>query len=183
MMDETELKIVFTGPMGAGKTTAIAAISEVAPVRTEVANSDRVSHEKESTTVGFDLGRITLGNGKVVRLYGTPGQSRYRFMWNILGNGAAGVILLLDASQPGALVQMDQFVDAFLPHVPPGAIVLGVGRTDQPNALSSDAFASRLAARGILLPVLSVDVREAEDVRTLVRALTCILEAQLGKDH
>ncbi|HET9048899.1 MAG TPA: GTP-binding protein [Chiayiivirga sp.] len=174
-----EFKIVFTGPMGAGKTTAIAAISEVPPVRTEVNNSDRMSHEKESTTVGFDLGRITLPNGRVVRLYGTPGQARYRFMWNILGAGAAGAIILLDASQPGAGVQLDQFVDTFAPLVPPGAIVVGVGRTEQPGATNSATFATRLANRGILVPVISVDVRQADDVRILVRALVCILEAQM----
>ena len=44
---EAEFKIIFTGPMGAGKTTAIAAVSEVVPVRTEVQNSDGMSHEKE----------------------------------------------------------------------------------------------------------------------------------------
>ena len=174
---EAEFKIVFTGPMGAGKTTAIAAVSEVAPVRTEVDNSDRMAHAKASTTVGFDFGRITLDGGGVVRLYGTPGQARFRFMWEILARGAAGVIVLIDATEAGALVQLDQFVDTFLSWVPPGAIVVGVGRTGQPGALSSDAFAARLDARGIVAPVLSIDAREPRDVRLLVQTLACILEA------
>ncbi len=42
--DVGEFKIVFTGPMGAGKTTAIAAISEIAPVKTEVDNTDQAAH-------------------------------------------------------------------------------------------------------------------------------------------
>lgn len=175
---DAEFKIVFTGPMGAGKTTAIAAISEVVPVRTEVDNSDRISHAKESTTVGFDFGRITLADGHVVRLYGTPGQARFRFMWEILGRGAAGAIVLIDATQPGALVQMDLFVDVFQPLVPPGAIVIGVGRTEQAGALSSDAFAARLDARGIMAPVLSIDARQPRDVLVLVQTLACILDVQ-----
>lgn len=173
-----EFKIVFTGPMGAGKTTAIAALSEIEPVRTEVENSDRISHAKASTTVGFDFGRITLAEGAVVRLYGTPGQPRYRFMWDILGRGAAGVVILLDATQPGALVQLDLFVDAFLPHLAHGALVVGVGRTDQAEALASDAFAIRLEARGIVAPVLSVDVRRRADVHMLVQTVACILESK-----
>jgi signal recognition particle receptor subunit beta len=179
MSDEgdTEFKIVFTGPMGAGKTSAIAAISEVVPVLTEVDNSDRLSFDKQSTTVGFDFGRITLANGHSVRLYGTPGQARFRFMWDILGRGAAGVIVLIDASQPGALVQMDHFVDVFKPHVPAGAIVIGIGRTDQPGALSSEAFAARLDARGLMVPVLSIDARKPRDVLVLVQTLACILDA------
>jgi len=164
-----EFKIVFTGPMGAGKTTAIAAISEVEPVRTEVENTDRVAHAKESTTVGFDFGRITLADGSVVRLYGTPGQVRYRFMWDILGRGAAGVIVLLDAGEPGALVQLDVFVDAFIPHVAHGALVVGVGRTDAPNTPSTDAFAARLDARGLVAPALSAAAREQGGVMARVR--------------
>lgn len=175
---EAEFKIVFTGPMGAGKTTAIAALSEVAPVRTEVENTDRMSHDKAFTTVGFDMGRITLGDGQAVRLYGTPGQARFRFMWEILARGAAGVIILMDATQAGALVQLDMYVDAFAPHLSSGAIIVGLGHTDKPGALSSDAFAERLEARGFAIPVLSVDVRQRRDVLLLVESLACILEAR-----
>jgi signal recognition particle receptor subunit beta len=174
---EGEFKIIFTGPMGAGKTTAISTISEIAPVCTEVENTDRVAHAKEQTTVGFDFGRITLADGNVVRLYGTPGQARYRFMWDILGRGAAGVIVLLDASEAGSLVQLDMFVDAFMPHVH-GALVVGVGRTSAPGALGTDAFAARLDGRGVVAPVMSVDVRRRADVLMLVQTLVCILAAR-----
>ena len=175
---DAEFKIVFTGPMGAGKTTAIAALSDVAPVRTEVENTDRMTHGKELTTVGLDMGRITLAGGGVVQLYGTPGQARFRFMWDILGRGAAGVVILLDATEAGVLVQFDQFVDAFAPHVAQGAIVVGVGRTGEPGALPSDAFAERLEARGFAFPVLSVDVRRRNDVLLLIETLGCVIEAQ-----
>lgn len=178
---ETELKLVFTGPMGAGKTTAIAAISEVAPVRTEVDNNDRMSHAKASTTVGFDLGRITLDSGDVIRLYGTPGQQRFRFMWEIIGRSAAGVVILLDATQPGSLVQLDQFIDVFLPLVPDGAIVVGVGRTEQPGATGIDDYVARLDARGLVLPVLSIDARKRRDVLLLVQTLACILKAETAE--
>ena len=144
---DAEFKIVFTGPMGAGKTTAIAALSDVAPVRTEVENTDRMTHGKEFTTVGLDMGRITLAGGEVVHLYGTPGQARFRFMWDILGRGAAGVVILLDATEAGVLVQFDQFVDAFAPHVAHSAIVVGVGRTGERGALPSAASELPIAAR------------------------------------
>lgn len=178
----TEFKIVFTGPMGAGKTTAIRAISEIDPVSTEARNTDLSESAKASTTVGLDFGRITLANGQVVRLYGTPGQQRFRFMWDILGRGAAGVIVLLDASQAGALVQLDTYVDAFLPLLPSHAIVVGIGRTGQPGALASEAFAARLEARGLVTPVFSVDVRQPHDAFTLVRTLACMLEFREGAE-
>ena len=79
----TEYKLLFTGPMGAGKTTAIAAVSEVAPVITDVQNTDQ-SVLKERTTVGLDFGLLSLDNGDRIRLFGTPGQMRFDFLWKIL---------------------------------------------------------------------------------------------------
>src|SRR5262245_30126910 len=79
-----ELKIVFAGPMGAGKTTAICAISDVPPVSTEVRNTDQRVCAKEATTVALDFGQLRLEDGTVVMLYGTPGQERFSFMWDIL---------------------------------------------------------------------------------------------------
>ena len=73
MADAQELKIVFTGPMGAGKTTAIAAISDTPPVLTDVVNNDHAAFDKDTTTVALDYGQIMLDNGVAVRLYGTPG--------------------------------------------------------------------------------------------------------------
>lgn len=174
-MSAHEFKIVFTGPIGAGKTTAIAAISDAAPVSTDVANTDRAAFDKAQTTVGLDYGQIALDGDTAVHLYGTPGQARYRFLWDILGTNAAGVIVLIDASQADALVQLDAFVDAF------GSgrrtpIVIGVGRAGGHGALPLDAFAQRLESRGLTLPVFGVDVRRRDDVLLLVDTLLCLLE-------
>lgn len=172
---DSEFKIVFTGPMGVGKTTAIAAISDEAPVSTDVFNTDREAFDKALTTAGLDYGHIALDDGTAVRLYGTPGQARFRFMWDILGLNAAGVIVLIDASQSDALVQLDHFVDAF------GSgkrtpIVIGVGRLDQAGAPPLDAFSQRLETRGLTLPVFGVDVRRRPDVLLLVDTLLCLIE-------
>lgn len=169
-----EFKIVFTGPMGAGKSTAIAAISDSAPVSTDVLSTDHSVCAKATTTVGLDYGSIMLGNGACVRLYGTPGQARFRFMWSILGQQAAGIIVLIDASQPDALVQLDTFLDAFDTVTP---IVVGVGRTGSPRALSADAFVNRLEAHGRVMPVFSVDVRRKADVVLLVDTILKLIEA------
>lgn len=180
--DASEFKIVFTGPMGAGKTTALAAISDVEPVRTEVTNTDPLGHEKPFTTVGIDFGRIEFDDGQFVRLYGTPGQARFRLMWEIVGRNAAGIVVLVDAAQAGALMQMNQFVDAFRSIAPAAAMVVGVGRTTEPGAIASEDFATRLEDHGIVLPVLSVDVRRRADVLLLVQTLLCILEARANTD-
>ena len=117
-----------------------------------------------------------------MRLYGTPGQVRFRLMWEIVGRNAAGIVVLVDATQPGALMQMGQFVDAFRAIAPKAALVVGVGRTTEPNALASEDFAARLEDRGLVVPVLSVDVRRRADVLLLVQTLFCLVEANAGTE-
>jgi uncharacterized protein len=171
-----EIKIVFAGPMGAGKTTAIRAISSIEPVQTEVDNNDRAAFDKDSTTVALDFGQLELDDGTVVRLYGTPGQSRFDFMWTIIGRGALGVVLLLDATQADALNQMDAYLGAFDSALRSGAMVIGLGRSEQAGALSIEPFQQRLGTDGPPIPLFCVDVRRRADVLMLISALMCQLE-------
>ena len=180
-MDHQELKIVFTGPMGAGKTTAIRAISDIPPVSTEVANTDRKYHSKESTTVALDYGQLQLEDGTSVRLYGTPGQERFSFMWEILCAGAIGVILLIDGSTPTALADLGTYAETFRRINAQQPFVIGVGRVEDDSGRVLDLYAQALSERGIVAPVYGIDVRNREDVLLLIETLLCILETQVGE--
>jgi len=172
-----ELKIVFTGPPGAGKTTAITALSDEPPVSTDVVNHDK-SLGKSHTTVGMDYGLVALGEGEQVRLFGTPGQSRFDFMWQILTKDALGLILLLDNSRPDPLADLAEFAEALKTALATVACVVGVGRTESHEHPDLDAFADALSARGVLCPVLPVDVRRRDDVLMLVDAVLAQVEAR-----
>ena len=176
MNEAAELKIVFTGPMGAGKTTAISAVSDIAPVSTEMRNHDQQSFAKQATTVALDLGQIGLADGTVVRLYGTPGQERFSFMWEIVGRGAMGVILLLDGSSPDALLDLRKYATIFRRIAPEQPFIIGIGRT-QPGAEELlDAGARVLESLQFSAPIFSVDVRQREDVLLLIETLLASLE-------
>ena len=98
------VKIVIAGGFGVGKTTAVAAISEIPPLRTEAAmteiaatvDSAALVPAKTTTTVALDFGRITIGSRVVLYLFGLPGQERFSFMWDELSYGALGVVILAD---------------------------------------------------------------------------------------
>ena len=89
-------KIIFTGPVGAGKSTAIAALSDVPPVTTDEQASDMTKDLKPTTTVAMDYGVMKLDGDERIHLYGTPGQERFNFMWDILSEGGLGLVMLLD---------------------------------------------------------------------------------------
>ncbi len=172
-----DLKLVFAGSMGAGKTTAIGAISEIAPITTEAANTDRTEFDKEQTTVAMDYGEITLATGEKLRLYGTPGQVRFRFMWPILAAGALGAVILIDNSRPDPLADLALYVEAFRPLARAGAIIVGVGRMDRCPRPSLEDYADRLADLDIVVPVMPADVRRRDDVLNLLEVLLQHIEA------
>lgn len=177
-----EHKIIITGPMGAGKTTAIGAVSEVAPIVTDVKNND-TTVDKPMTTVGFDYGLLTLDNGDRIRLYGTPGQERFRFVWQTVARGALGLIVLTDNSRPSPLDDLRLYLEGFASELETLPCVIGVGRTETHPAPGIDDYAQVVADAGYLFPVLTVDVRESEDVVMLVDVLLSQLEADLAELH
>lgn len=171
-----DLKIVFTGTPGAGKTTAIAALSDIAPVLTDVANTDP-SLAKAVTTVGLDYGHVDLGDGLRVRLFGTPGQQRFDFMWRILAERSLGLVILVDNSRPDPLADLRVYLDHFADLLPQLNCVIGVGRTLECPLPTLDDFADLLAERGLAVPTLAVDVRQRDDVLVLVEAVLAQAEA------
>ena len=159
----TEHKILFSGTTGAGKTTAIGMVSEIPPLSTDVRNTDS-DLAKTMTTVGLDYGEVTLDGGDKLRLYGTPGQKRFDFMWKILSRGALGLIILVDNRQPDPLADLDMYLAGFGELIKDTACVVAVGRMETHPHPGIDQFAEHLASCGVLCPVLPADVRDASQV-------------------
>lgn len=174
-----EHKIILTGTVGAGKTTAIGVVSETPPIVTDVVNSDP-SVNKALTTVGFDYGQLTLDNGERIRLYGTPGQERFRFVWQVISKGALGLIILTDNSRPDPLADLAIYLRGFAQELTRLPCVVGVGRTETHALPDLQDYADALEHAGHLFPVLAVDVRARTDVVLLIDVLLAQLEADLG---
>jgi uncharacterized protein len=94
------LKIVVTGAVGAGKTTFVKTVSEIDVVKTERRATDSTADLKSETTVALDFGRVYVAPDRALHLYGTPGQPRFDFMWDILIQKAHAYIMLVHACRP-----------------------------------------------------------------------------------
>ena len=167
-------KIIITGAVGVGKSTAIRTYSTSAVVDTDVRATDETSQIKKDTTVAMDYGTITLDAETKVHLYGTPGQERFDFMWEILSKGSMGLAILINAAAPDPAADLRFYLNAFKGLIVDEQIplVIGVNRIDKTNPHHSLEYFQEVADEfRDDIPVLMVDVREGRDVRRLVMTL------------
>lgn len=164
-------KIIFTGPVGSGKSTAIASLSDTAPLQTDERARDMAADRKPTTTVAMDYGTLRLDQDEVVHLFGTPGQERFDFMWDILTEGGLGLILLLDNTREHPFRDMKFFLDAFDPFIRDTALCLGVTRMDIRPTPGIAEHARQLHSFGYRGPVFEIDARARTDVSRLVQGL------------
>lgn len=117
---------MVAGGFGVGKTTLVGAISEITPMTTEALMTsaglsvDDVSKvpDKTTTTVAMDFGRITFSDDLILYLFGTPGQSRFWFMWDELIRGALGALVLVDTRRvEDSFAAIDFFENRELPYL------------------------------------------------------------------
>jgi hypothetical protein len=161
---------VVTGPFSAGKTTFIKSISEIAIVSTERAISDSTRRVKAETTVAMDFGRITISKDIVLYLFGTPGQERFDFMWQILSEGMLGYILMLDASRPDTYTEGKRILE-FFGTLSDAPYVIGATRIEERDASSAiDKIRSDLNINGDV-QVIPCNAMEKEDVKKVLLGL------------
>ncbi|MDQ8037129.1 MAG: hypothetical protein REI12_06885 [Pedobacter sp.] len=172
----SEYKFIFTGTPGAGKTTAIAAISDTPPVSTDMDSTDELRAVKDKTTVAMDFGELTLEGGEKVFLYGTPGQERFRHMWEILIRGGLGLILLIDNSRPDPLDDLAMYLGNFREFIQSTGAVIAITRSDIKDTPDIGSYQEVLSELGMVLPIIHADPRQREDVLMLLDMLISIVE-------
>ena len=177
----TDYKIIFTGPVGAGKTTAISAISDQAPVSTDVIASDDTLNIKPTTTVAFDYGTVRLEGNKCIHLYGTPGQKRFDFMWDILSTGGIGLILLINNTRDNPFQDLRFFLSQFNDFIERTQIAIGVTQMDRKSAPTIDDYYQQTKNLGVNFPIFDVDARNKQDVAMLIKALLYSIDPTLSE--
>ena len=174
------VKMVVTGPFSSGKTEFIKAISEIDVVSTDQKiSSENEREQKDNTTVAMDFGRITVDDDLVLYLFGTPGQRRFDFMWEILAEGMLGFIVMVDSAKPETFREARSILETFRAYAPTPYVV-AANKQDHPDAWEPEDLRIALSIEeGIkLLPCVA---KERDSVRNvLLELLYTILEEMEG---
>ena len=176
---DNNYKLIFTGPVGAGKSTAIQSISDTPPVTTDAVATDMTQNIKETTTVAMDYGTMQLEGGECLHLYGTPGQERFNFMWDILTKGGIGLILLLDNTRSDPFQDMHFFLNSFKGFIADTQLAIGVTQTDRSTNPILEQYHEQLKSFGLKVPIFEVDARQRRDVVVLIEALLFSLDPDM----
>jgi len=167
------VKMLVAGGFGVGKTTMVASVSEIAPLRTEELISELSSgvddltgvERKSTTTVAMDFGRITINRHLVLYLFGTPGQDRFWFMWNELSAGAIGAVVLADTRRlDNCFAAVDFFERRGIP------FVIGVNCFDGAQHYTVDEVREAIDVENV--PIVLCDVRNRESSKEVLIQLT-----------
>jgi signal recognition particle receptor subunit beta len=178
------LKVLITGPDGAGKTSAIRELSDIEPVSTEQEAHDAARVARPHTTVAMDYGLMRLTDTQVVHLYGAPGDKRFEFMWQILQRGAAGLVVLLDNRRSKPFAELEAYLDAYRELIERTAVVVGITRMDECVAPTIPDYHAHLRRTGKGwcqgIPILEVDARSRADLTLLVQALLTSIDPRVA---
>lgn len=176
VLDVQSTKLVFVGPMGAGKTTAITSIADSPPISTDMPICGEAMGNKTTTTVAMDFATVRLGDDHSAFLYGCPGQGHFEFMRPILLQGALGAIVVLNGADPDVVEQCRYWSQTIVDFDADLPMVIGITRADEAPAFDLGQMRNALRAQGISAPVFTFDARNPQQTSQLVRTLLLLTQ-------
>jgi len=169
-------QVVFAGPMGVGKTTALRAVAGPDLVGMDVHSLEvgaaMRALGKSTTTAGFDYGECLLPDGRRVALYGLPGQERFDLMWDVVTQGCSGIVLWVFGNSADGVEHCEVWLKALSKRLPRTRLVVAVsrlsphGRDDGLHAFA--ALARRFHPQAV---VIAADPRARDEVRHVVASV------------
>lgn len=170
-----EYKVLFTGSVCSGKTTAIKSLSDIETVDTDTSVSDSAIRRKRKTTIAMDYGILDLKEGSRLHLYGTPGQERFKFMWELmmsdLVHDAEGLVLLVDNTRADPFKDIQFYIEEFRDFIVRRRLIIAVTHSDEQEFPDHHFYMNRLKEMGLFTTVLFIDARDPSSVLEVIKEL------------
>jgi uncharacterized protein len=173
------MRLVVTGGVGSGKSTFIRSVSEIEVVDTDRRATDEVGDLKANTTVSMDFGRLQFGEEMALHIYGTPGQARFNFMWDILINRAHAYIVLIAAHRPSEFHHARRILN-FMRERQDIPMIIGITHGDCEGAWTQENIALALGFFDENEMPLIVDVNP-NDQESVIEALMVLVQHYMEK--
>ena len=171
----TDYKVLFTGSVCSGKTTAIRSLSDIKTVDTDARVSDSAIRRKKKTTIAMDYGVLDLSDTARLHLYGTPGQERFKFMWELmmsdLVHDAEGLVLLVDNTRNDPFKDIRFYVEEFRDFIVRRRLIIAVTHSDEQANPDHEYYMGELKAMGLFTTVIFIDARDPSSVLKIVKEL------------
>lgn len=174
----TSQQVVFVGPFGVGKTTALRVVSDIPVVNTDVLSSEALADAnlpgKTHTTIGFDYGEWNFADGSRVSLVGIPGQERFKVMWDVMLPRSSAIVLWLHGDREGQMAECAKWLEALAERKVISRLAVAVTRVPDHQAEQALTPYRELIGRyHPLAPVMTADPRNKSDVlQAIVMALS-----------
>jgi signal recognition particle receptor subunit beta len=125
----------------------------------------------------MDFGRITVDAELVLYLFGTPGQRRFDFMWEILSEGMLGFVVMVDSSRPETFREAKSILETFRAYAPTPYVV-AANKQDHSEAWAPEdlRIALRLDPNVKLLPCVAT---HRESVKAVLLELLYSILAEM----
>lgn len=171
----TDYKVLFTGSVSSGKTTAVKSLSSIETIDTDASASDSVIRRKEKTTIAMDYGVLELSENAKLHLYGTPGQERFKFMWQLMMSDivhdAEALILLVDNTRKDPFKDIRFYIEEFRDFIIRRRLIIAVTHADLKSNPDAKVYMQELKAMGLFTSVIFVDARDPSSVLKIVKEL------------
>ena len=115
----------------------------------------------------MDFSKISFGRGDdalALYLFGTPGQERFDFMWEVLARGMLGFVVMVDVTRDDGIIEARRIIEYFrrLSGVP---FIIGANRAmSHPEGLRHLTSRLGLAESHVVVPCEATDRESAKEV-------------------
>lgn len=179
-----DYKILFTGSVCSGKSTAIRSLSDIETLDTDAQASDVTVRRKKNTTIAMDYGVLDLSSDAKLHLYGTPGQERFRFMWEMLAfefaSDALGMVLMVDNTRKDPFRDIRFYVREFREYIHKRRLIIAVTHSDVVASPNLNDYYQCVKELGLMCTVIFVDARDPRAVLGLVEELISAVEREIN---